>query len=93
MNVVPVSALLTGRLYTHPRKYPWHSFVLEPDMGLTANILNKQSWTTDKGWPYNLGVRREANAFIALKMTNTLQNTAQNLKLGTTHITGNGDPS
>ena len=25
-----------------------------------ANILNKQSWTADKGWPSRLGVRRGA---------------------------------
>jgi hypothetical protein len=28
---------------------------------VAANILNKQSWTSDKGWSYNLGVGRGAN--------------------------------
>jgi hypothetical protein len=27
---------------------------------VAANVLNKQSRTADKGWPYSLGVGREA---------------------------------
>jgi hypothetical protein len=30
-------------------------------VSLTANILNKQSRTADKGWASSLGVGREAN--------------------------------
>jgi hypothetical protein len=32
-----------------------------PGMGAAANILNKQSRTTDKGWFSSLGVGRGAN--------------------------------
>jgi hypothetical protein len=28
---------------------------------VAANILNKQSWTADMGWPFNLGVGLGAN--------------------------------
>jgi hypothetical protein len=28
---------------------------------VAVNILNKQSWTADKGWSTSLGVRRGAN--------------------------------
>jgi hypothetical protein len=28
---------------------------------VAANILNKQSWTAEKGWSFSLGVEREVN--------------------------------
>jgi hypothetical protein len=32
---------------------------------VAANILNKQSWIVDKGWPSSLGVGRGANNPVA----------------------------
>jgi hypothetical protein len=31
------------------------------DMEVAANILNKQSWTDNNGWPSSLGVGRGVN--------------------------------
>ena len=35
---------------------------------IAANILKKQSQTTDKGWPSSLGVVRGANNCLSLKL-------------------------
>jgi len=39
-----------------------------PDMEGTANILNKQSWTADKGWSSSLVVGQGANSHLAQAM-------------------------
>jgi len=36
---------------------------------VAANILNKQSWTADKGWSSSMGVERGANISSPLKCT------------------------
>jgi hypothetical protein len=43
--------------------YPWIAAVGFQMWRVAANILNKRSWTADKGWLSGLGVEREANIF------------------------------
>ena len=40
-----------------------------PIWRVAANILNKQSWTADKGWSSSLGVGRGANSSSPKKKT------------------------
>jgi hypothetical protein len=55
----------------HVKRVPCHHDMACPQVAdggdglqiwkVAANILNKQSWTADKGWSSSFGVGREAN--------------------------------
>jgi hypothetical protein len=58
-------------IHSHVRWVPHHDGMARPQVAdggdtlqvwrVAANILNKQSQTTDKGWPSSLGVGRGAD--------------------------------
>jgi hypothetical protein len=47
-----------------------------------VNILNKQLWTADKGWPSSLGVGQGANNSHRKKKNSMLRNVTKGLGLG-----------
>jgi hypothetical protein len=61
-----------GKNTHHVRWVPCHNGMAHPRVAdggenlkiwrVAANILNKQSWTADKGWYSSLGVGRGANS-------------------------------
>jgi hypothetical protein len=65
------SKLKEETTHSHVRWVPCHHGMARPQVAdggdtlqfwrVAANILNKQSWTGDKGWSSSLGVGRGAN--------------------------------
>jgi hypothetical protein len=79
-NILPeaiIETFLNGLItYVHIRWVSYHHGMARPQvtdggngLQIAADILNKQSWTFDKGWTSSWGVWRGTNNYLSLDLS------------------------